>query len=164
MDTNTCSNCRGEGLVGSGDQPWLRIGHLTTCKQCNGTGSSKGASDKEAVETAHANDVQDNVLTIGVYKITGEAPYTDEQGSRKGVLDIGSVHKLPISAGDAFVASGVAEKVADDTPTDEQSYTPDTIIEKAVDESTDGVPVEGAGAVDEEHATMDTTQTATPRG
>lgn len=96
MEDTTCKNCRGEGLVGSGEQPWLRIGHVKTCPECSGTG--KIQTENAAAETV------------------ASAPEGDEQPE---------------------VTSAAGEK-----------------IEQAVQESTDGVPVEGAGAVDEENATI----------
>ena len=33
-----CSNCQGDGIVGAGAAPWLRMGHLSKCVPCGGTG------------------------------------------------------------------------------------------------------------------------------
>src|ERR1035437_3474753 len=33
-----CPNCLGEGLIGSGDVPHLKLGNIRTCDVCNGTG------------------------------------------------------------------------------------------------------------------------------
>lgn len=40
---STCNNCLGDGVVGSGDQPWLKQGALRTCELCNGTGQINDA-------------------------------------------------------------------------------------------------------------------------
>lgn len=55
------------------------------------------------------------------YKITGEAPYNDEQGNPKGMLEIGTIYELPKPVGDAMVESGVAEEVIRETGTVEVS-------------------------------------------
>lgn len=36
--TTVCPVCRGEGIIGVGDQPHLRQGPLSTCPNCGGTG------------------------------------------------------------------------------------------------------------------------------
>lgn len=33
-----CTNCNGEGLVGSGEKPWMKQGKIVTCPECSGTG------------------------------------------------------------------------------------------------------------------------------
>lgn len=43
---------------------------------------------------------------MGVYKITGEAAYTDEHGVHSGFLPVGSECELPTEVGDDFVAKG----------------------------------------------------------
>ena len=35
-----CDVCKGNGLIGQGDQPWLRQGTLEVCKTCSGTGTA----------------------------------------------------------------------------------------------------------------------------
>jgi hypothetical protein len=51
---------------------------------------------------------------MGKYKITGDAFYTDEDGTQTGEkLEIGSVQDLPKPIGDTFVEKGVAEEVSD---------------------------------------------------
>lgn len=47
----TCKNCTGEGIVGMGDQPWLRQGHLHTCEVCGGTGKINNNENKMNEET-----------------------------------------------------------------------------------------------------------------
>lgn len=37
---NTCSKCRGDGLVGNGDVPHDKVGRVETCDQCAGTGQA----------------------------------------------------------------------------------------------------------------------------
>lgn len=42
MDTENmkrCPNCDGDGIVGSGETPHLKQGHIVTCTVCQGTGS-----------------------------------------------------------------------------------------------------------------------------
>ena len=34
----TCENCKGDGIVGVGTEPWLKNGDNSTCKVCTGTG------------------------------------------------------------------------------------------------------------------------------
>ena len=49
----TCPNCAGDGLVGQGEQPWLRQGHIVKCAQCSGTGKvSDGTEPEVAPEPA----------------------------------------------------------------------------------------------------------------
>ncbi len=33
-----CDNCKGKGLVGNGETPWMMQGAIETCKACTGTG------------------------------------------------------------------------------------------------------------------------------
>jgi hypothetical protein len=74
-----------------------------------GEGDAPGAGAGEGADTADQAGEDDVVL--GKYRITGEAPYTDEHGNPQGNLEVGSVQELPVAVGDDFVAKGVAEKV-----------------------------------------------------
>lgn len=53
--TSECTTCRGGGLIGSGDQPWLKLGAVVTCKECGGTGQIG------EVESAPAEIIPGNV-------------------------------------------------------------------------------------------------------
>lgn len=50
---NKCANCHGDGIVGQGEQPWLKQGHTETCKVCNGTGKAE-ADAGETVDTTES--------------------------------------------------------------------------------------------------------------
>lgn len=54
----TCDNCNGEGLVGQGDNPRLKIGRLDRCTVCNGTGkiSDVASDDAPAATESQAVD------------------------------------------------------------------------------------------------------------
>lgn len=77
---------------------------------------------------------------IGSYKITGEAPYTDEAGEFKGNFDIGSIVPLPKEIGDKFVADGVAEVAVEQTeeatvaPSDDQGVAVEPDLDALRDE------------------------------
>ena len=69
-----CSNCKGGGLVGTGEQPWLRLGHLSTCTKCLGTGKVAEAP-------------QASVPTDGEEKKDGEPTDPDQNGSAPESVD-----------------------------------------------------------------------------
>ncbi len=72
--TTRCENCHGEGLVGAGDQPWLRQGPVTTCSPCGGTGKV----DEEIVKEA-SQDVIDGATTPEDTTDLPTSGSTDEQ-------------------------------------------------------------------------------------
>ncbi len=37
---NTCNKCKGEGLIGVGENPHLKEGPISTCDTCSGTGKA----------------------------------------------------------------------------------------------------------------------------
>lgn len=58
-----CTNCNGEGLVGQGDQPWLKQGHIQTCGKCDGTGQvdvNAGAAPQEEVPAAEESTQEES--------------------------------------------------------------------------------------------------------
>lgn len=66
-----CEKCKGKGLVGNGDQPWLLQGHVITCPVCSGTGKQPEAVAPEAqtetaapVETATEPKPRRGILSI----------------------------------------------------------------------------------------------------
>lgn len=69
------------------------------------------AGDSEAKDEADIDDAEVYDGPMGVYKITGDAYYTDEDGVKTGTLEIGSIHKMPVPVGQVFVDEGVAEEV-----------------------------------------------------
>lgn len=77
-----CENCHGEGLVGQGEKPWLRQGHIDTCKICNGTGKvetgSAGATAQEADEANAKQKASDDAVGE---KIEGAADENDAAAS-----------------------------------------------------------------------------------
>lgn len=57
MTTTKCDNCNGEGIVGQGESPWLKQGHLEVCKKCTGTGKIEVPDEDETpVETPSNED------------------------------------------------------------------------------------------------------------
>ena len=59
--TTDCSTCHGEGLVGTGDQPWLKLGDVRTCAECAGTGKvSDGAFPVSTPEVVPEEVLVDN--------------------------------------------------------------------------------------------------------
>ena len=76
--TTNCENCKGDGLVGAGEQPWLRQGRLERCTKCGGTGKVEdGAQDTAQVETPAG----ENRTTDGAEDIA------DSDGSKETVAD-----------------------------------------------------------------------------
>lgn len=57
---NECPKCHGGGLVGGGDKPWERVGHLSTCDLCSGTGKVE-ADIAENFGKAPAVDTEEEV-------------------------------------------------------------------------------------------------------
>lgn len=47
----TCKKCHGDGLIGAGDQPWLKHGTVSTCDACNGTGKVSDDAQETVAET-----------------------------------------------------------------------------------------------------------------
>lgn len=82
--------------------------------------------EPETDDNATPDDGEVVDVKIGNYRIIGEAPYTDENGDKKGTLEIGTIYELPIAVGDAFVADGIAEIV----PTDENGEQVDAPVEE----------------------------------
>lgn len=52
-----CKNCLGDGIVGAGDQPWLKQGAQSTCAVCGGTGKIAEEVATEPVVEAPAEEV-----------------------------------------------------------------------------------------------------------
>ena len=54
-----CEKCRGDGLVGAGEQPWLKQGAISTCPECSGKGQLADVTPEVPVEsTEPAPEVQ----------------------------------------------------------------------------------------------------------
>jgi len=78
----TCTNCNGDGIVGSGDQPWLKQGHLVGCKACGGTGKAIEDADfqfstvkvDEPKADESSDDAADAVDNSGSASADQEAP------------------------------------------------------------------------------------------
>lgn len=66
----TCDKCRGGGLIGAGDQPWLKNGAVSTCDKCTGTGQVDES----------ANTVSETPVEAPV-----EAPVVDESANAPGI-------------------------------------------------------------------------------
>lgn len=78
MDNNKCSNCNGEGIVGSGEKPWLKEGHLHTCDVCKGTGKiveADATGTKPAQESIPA-DSHESAASTGTHSDQGKISYT----------------------------------------------------------------------------------------
>lgn len=60
---------------------------------------------------------------LAKYKITGEAIYVDEHGTRAGLLEIDSIQVLPVKIGEQFVKDGVAEEVVEKDVDQEDKLT-----------------------------------------
>lgn len=118
---NKCENCHGEGLVGQGEQPWLRQGRTETCKKCGGTG--------KLVESAGANLSAPTPRTTQPVQpnITAPTPDTTEGGEKKE----GDIPTPP--TGDQSIPGAV----------DEPNLTPSD-IEPAIDETLDDTPIQDA--------------------
>lgn len=52
-----CANCLGDGIVGSGPEPWLKVGAKVTCPKCGGTGQISDGEGSATVETPPAPTV-----------------------------------------------------------------------------------------------------------
>jgi len=76
----------------------------------NTASDDAGAAAPEG-EGEGATDAGTKDAELASYRITGEAPYTDEHGNPQGNLEVGSTQELPVAVGDDFVSKGVAEKV-----------------------------------------------------
>lgn len=46
-----CNLCAGEGLIGAGETPSLRLGKIVTCGDCNGSGKVGGLEEVMEEET-----------------------------------------------------------------------------------------------------------------
>ncbi len=69
-----CKNCNGEGIVGNGDQPWLKQGHLHTCEVCAGTGKvSSGQAVEQTPEEKQATEATDTQSQDGEEKKSDES-------------------------------------------------------------------------------------------
>lgn len=53
-----CTNCAGGGLVGVGEQPWLRQGPISTCPNCAGTGILVDSETLRASEPVPLSNLQ----------------------------------------------------------------------------------------------------------
>ncbi|MES2216688.1 MAG: hypothetical protein V4481_05345 [Patescibacteria group bacterium] len=86
---STCQNCRGEGLVGAGDQPWLKQGPLGTCKPCSGSGK---ISDEVVPEATPAVDVTPEaapeVAEVPKAESAELSPESSEQSSTDTALEV----------------------------------------------------------------------------
>lgn len=58
---------------------------------------------------AELESMPDMPVETAKYKITGEAPFTDEEGNHAGYLEVGSIQELPVVVGERFIVDGVAE-------------------------------------------------------
>lgn len=87
MTTTKCDNCNGEGIVGQGESPWLKQGHLETCKLCTGTGKIETA-DQPAGEGRTPEEAQAAAEADG-----SATPTTDtaDGGEKKDEADAPSV-------------------------------------------------------------------------
>lgn len=48
--TANCPVCKGEGLIGAGDMPWLRQGPISTCGNCGGSGKVEDIAPEVVAE------------------------------------------------------------------------------------------------------------------
>ena len=56
---STCDKCKGDGLIGVGENPHLKAGPVSTCDVCSGTGKIDGAEvvpDAPAPEEPKKNE------------------------------------------------------------------------------------------------------------
>lgn len=60
--TMQCDNCKGEGLVGSGDKPWLKEGAIVTCPICTGVGELS-PEESLPIKILTGNEIVDNSET-----------------------------------------------------------------------------------------------------
>lgn len=87
-----CENCHGEGLVGQGEKPWLRQGHIDTCKICNGTGKVSAGGSQAATAQTTADQSAEGEKIEGAADETNAAdsgiePAVDEITSADGAAD-----------------------------------------------------------------------------
>lgn len=67
-------------------------------------------------------DMGKNVITedqtpLAKYRLLSPIPYTDKEGNEIGKAEIGSIQEVPTELGDSWVTQGLAEKVAEETIT-----------------------------------------------
>jgi len=57
----TCDLCGGDGLIGSGDNPRLKLGVLRVCTECSGTGMINDEHAEQVPETdeSETNEIVD---------------------------------------------------------------------------------------------------------
>lgn len=86
-----CKNCNGEGLVGQGPTPHLKVGRIETCPACNGTGkvpilpAGAGRTNEEARAAAVANGSAESPKAPGAD--TGEASGTPSEAAPDDVKE-----------------------------------------------------------------------------
>ena len=93
-----CTECLGDGITGSGEKPWEKVGKIVTCRSCNGTGkievSEEGLpmpASNVTVQEQHVENV-DNSIPAAIDESQEQpgseviAPAQDETTESKGIL------------------------------------------------------------------------------
>ncbi len=86
MEKIQCTKCLGDGIIGSGDNPHLKLGKQVTCDMCGGTGkidaptASQGivAPEEEKTENT-ASDTDNTQSEDGEEKKSDESAAVDSQ-------------------------------------------------------------------------------------
>lgn len=86
-----CTNCDGEGIVGGGEKPWLRLGALSTCGVCGGSGkvgaenavaeAPVAPAEEVPVDNSSAESFSDGSpeVSVGAPAIPDEAPVMEPE-------------------------------------------------------------------------------------
>jgi len=63
------------------------------------------------------DDATPDEIELGDYRVIGEIPYTDEEGTEQGMTEIGSIQTVPVALGEYWVSEGLAERVIPEVET-----------------------------------------------
>lgn len=86
MAKQLCEKCKGDGIVGQGDKPWLKEGFNETCKECVGTGKTGTDDEQEVAPEDTTGPVEPTEGTVNAPDTTEDttAPVTDEPKKNDG--------------------------------------------------------------------------------
>ncbi len=65
-----CQKCAGDGIIGGGPQPWLKLGKTSTCDDCKGTGKPIVEVNADTNEAVPAETVEKPVETLDNAPVT----------------------------------------------------------------------------------------------